>query len=93
MLLMETMSHSLYFNSIAKHKLWQRYGAQLRLSAADMGMISFWVLMFVWLKVGYCLRCIWKSQCAWHFVHPRLSIDGRTGVSTTAVLEYAYKQL
>lgn len=62
MLLMETMSHSLYFNTIAKHKLWQRYGAQLRLSAADMGIISFWVLMFMWLKVRECLRCIWNSQ-------------------------------
>lgn len=56
MLLMEVMSHTLYFNSIAKHKLWQRYGTQLRLSAVDMGMTGFWVLMFMWLKVKYALQ-------------------------------------
>ncbi|DBA77765.1 hypothetical protein WJX77_010553 [Trebouxia sp. C0004] len=61
MLLLETMSHSLYFNSIAKHRLWQRYGAQLRLSAADMGMISFWVLMFMWLK----FLVIWRFFRMW----------------------------
>lgn len=71
MLLMETMSHSLYFNSIAKHKLWQRYGAQLRLSAADMGMISFWVLMFMWLKVRHCLRCIWTSLMCLAYYAPQ----------------------
>ena len=52
MLLLEIMSHSLYFNSITRYSLWQRYGAQLQLKPVDMGIISFWVLMFVWLKVG-----------------------------------------
>ena len=52
MLLMEIMNHTLYFNSIAKYRLWQRYGAQLHLAAVDMGIISFWVLTFMWLKVG-----------------------------------------
>ena len=56
MLLMEVMSHTLYFSSIAKHKLWQRYGTQLHLSAVDMGMTGFWVLMFMWLKVRYALQ-------------------------------------
>ena len=51
MLLMELMTHTLYFNSISKWKLWQRYGRQLQLSALDMGMTGFWVLMFMWLKV------------------------------------------
>ncbi|KAA6428329.1 MAG: hypothetical protein FRX49_01925 [Trebouxia sp. A1-2] len=64
MLLMEIMNHSLYFNSIAKHKLWQRYGAQLRLSTADMGMISFWVLMFMWLK----FLVIWRFFRMWALV-------------------------
>ena len=51
MLLMELMTHTLYFNSISKWKLWQQYGHQLQLSALDMGMTGFWVLMFMWLKV------------------------------------------
>lgn len=56
MLLLEIMSHSLYFNSITRYSLWQQYGAQLQLTAVDMGMISFWVLMFMWLKVSFCLH-------------------------------------
>lgn len=51
MVLMEVMSHALYFNSIAKYKLWQQYRADLCLSAVDMGMTGFWVLLFMWLKV------------------------------------------
>lgn len=52
MLLLEIMSHTLYFNSITRYSLWQLYGAQLKLTAVDMGIISFWVLMFMWLKVS-----------------------------------------
>lgn len=52
MLLLEVMSHTLYFNSITRYSLWQLYGAQLQLTAVDMGIISFWVLMFMWLKVS-----------------------------------------
>lgn len=51
LLLMELMTHALYFNSVAKHKLWQRYAAELSLGAVHVGMTGFWVLMFVWLKV------------------------------------------
>lgn len=50
-LLMEVMTHTLYFNSIAKHKLWQRFASELNLGAVHVGMTGFWVLMFVWLKV------------------------------------------
>ena len=50
-LLMEVMTHALYFNSIAKHKLWQRFASELKLGAVHVGMTGFWVLMFVWLKV------------------------------------------
>ena len=52
MLLLEIMSHTLYFSSITRYSLWQQYGAQLQLTAVDMGMISFWVLVFMWLKVS-----------------------------------------
>lgn len=48
---MEVMTHTLYFNSIAKHKLWQRYAAELHLTALHVGMTGFWVLVFMWLKV------------------------------------------
>ena len=51
MLLMEIMAHTLYFNSVSKYKLWQQYRQQLQITALDMGMIGFWVLMFMWLKV------------------------------------------
>ena len=50
-LLMELMTHTLYFNSIAKHKLWQHYTAELKLGPVHVGMTGFWVLMFMWLKV------------------------------------------
>ena len=52
MLLLEAMSHTLYFSSITRYSLWQQYGAQLQLTAVDMGITSFWVLMFMWLKVS-----------------------------------------
>ena len=52
MLLLETMTHTLYFSSITRYSLWKRYGAQLQLTAVDMGITSFWVLMFMWLKVS-----------------------------------------
>ena len=52
MQLMEIMTHTLYSNSVSKYKLWQRYRQQLQITALDMGMIGFWVLMFMWLKVS-----------------------------------------
>ncbi|KAL3132194.1 hypothetical protein ABBQ32_008792 [Trebouxia sp. C0010 RCD-2024] len=61
MLLLEAMSHSLYFNSITRYSLWQKYGAQLQLTAVDMGIISFWVLMFMWLK----FLVIWRFFRLW----------------------------
>ena len=52
LLLMEIMTHCLYFNSITRYALWQVYGAQLQLNAVDVGMTGFWVLVFMWLKVS-----------------------------------------
>ena len=62
MLLLEIMSHTLYFNSITRYSLWQQYGAQLQLNAVDMGIISFWVLMFMWLKVSFSSTAALSAQ-------------------------------
>ena len=64
MLLLEIMSHTLYFNSITRYSLWRQYGAQLQLTAVDMGMISFWVLMFMWLKVSFSYIAAMFATCS-----------------------------
>ena len=65
MLLLEIMSHTLYFNSITRYSLWQQYGAQLQLTAVDMGITSFWVLMFMWLKVSRDSTASLPAQMQW----------------------------
>lgn len=78
MLLLEIMSHSLYFNSITRYSLWQQYGAQLQLTAVDMGIISFWVLMFMWLKVSFNSTAVLPAQM--HLMKPRTD-SSKAGVS------------
>lgn len=80
MLLLEIMSHTLYFSSITRYSLWQLYGAQLKLTAVDMGIISFWVLMFMWLKVSLhvtaALPALLQQFCVMHVCFKCFSPDG-----------------
>jgi D-alanyl-lipoteichoic acid acyltransferase DltB (MBOAT superfamily) len=58
-LLLEAMSHVLYFNAIAKHRVWARWKGDhpLAFRVADVGITGFWVLNFMWLKVS-CANCV-----------------------------------
>lgn len=52
-LLQEFLTHYIYANSISKFKLWKTFekDRQLRIGALEFGVIAFWVLIFIWMKV------------------------------------------
>lgn len=55
---MELLTHVLYFNSLAIHRIgtqYKQYG--LRFGAGEVGMTGWWVLSFMWLKFAI----IWRS--------------------------------
>lgn len=54
LLVLELMTHFLYFNAIAKHRVWakrHRGGGGPAFRVTDVGITAFWVLNFMWLKV------------------------------------------
>jgi len=53
LLVLELMTHFLYFNAIAKHRVWakrHRGGGGPAFRVTDVGITAFWVLNFMWLK-------------------------------------------
>lgn len=62
-LTLEWVTHTLWFNAVAKHKLWAALGtAEGRpLSPLDMALVPWWIMLFVWLK----FLVIWRFfRCA-----------------------------
>eukprot|EP00210_Caulerpa_lentillifera_P000472 g455.t1 len=61
--LLETMTHFIYANSIAKYRSWERltHGLTLNLNALQFGVIGFWVLTFIWMK----FLVIWSFSSFW----------------------------
>ena len=54
----ELLTHCLYFNTIAIHKLGRRYAAHgLEFSPPTVGLTAWWVLTFMWLK----FTVIWRT--------------------------------
>lgn len=53
-IVMEVMSHYLYFNSIAKYRTWLKTGQEF--SALDVATTGWWVLACTWLK----FTVIWR---------------------------------
>lgn len=54
MLVLEAMTHTLYFNAIAQQRAWKKWPSSSSLSfpVSDIGITGFWVLNFMWLKVA-----------------------------------------
>lgn len=53
LLALEALTHALYFNSIATSRAWGylEQVARIRLAPLHYAEGSYWVLMFMWLKV------------------------------------------
>eukprot|EP00877_Chromochloris_zofingiensis_P001841 jgi/Chrzof1/11658/Cz06g04030.t1 len=52
LLTLEFVTHTLWFNAVAKHRLWASLAVAQGgvLSALDMTLVPWWVMLFVWLK-------------------------------------------
>jgi D-alanyl-lipoteichoic acid acyltransferase DltB (MBOAT superfamily) len=56
-LCIEILTHCLYFNSLAVHKIGKRYARHgLPYSAPEVGLTAWWVLTFMWLKFAVIWR-------------------------------------
>lgn len=74
-LLLETMTQFIYANSIAKYRLWEGPSPSLavQLNALQFGVIGFWVLTFIWMKVQQLFDVLpfdvvfWKFLVIWSF--------------------------
>jgi protein-cysteine N-palmitoyltransferase HHAT len=56
-LCIELLTHCMYFNSIAVHKIGKRYARHgLEYNAPEVGLTAWWVLTFMWLKFSIFWR-------------------------------------
>uniref|UniRef100_A0A061RJP2 Membrane-bound o-acyltransferase-like isoform x1 n=2 Tax=Tetraselmis sp. GSL018 TaxID=582737 RepID=A0A061RJP2_9CHLO len=62
LLVLELMTHTLYFNGIAKQRVWRRWPEGF--SVFDIGITGYWVLNFMWLK----FLVIWRFFRCWALV-------------------------
>jgi hypothetical protein len=55
---LEALTHALWFNAVAKHRLWAALAAAQAapLSPLDMALVPWWTMLFVWLK----FLAIWR---------------------------------
>ncbi|GMH33432.1 hypothetical protein BSKO_01266 [Bryopsis sp. KO-2023] len=58
MLVVEAVAHTMYVNSIAKYRLWKKFGDW---DSLTLSVIGFWVLIFMWLK----FFVIWRFFRFW----------------------------
>lgn len=60
------MTQFVYANSIAKYRLWEGPSPTLalQLSALQFGVIGFWVLTFIWMKVEQSLDVLFVILCS-----------------------------
>jgi D-alanyl-lipoteichoic acid acyltransferase DltB (MBOAT superfamily) len=57
-LCIEILTHCMYFNSLAVHKIGKRYAHHgLEYNAPEVGLTAWWVLSFMWLKFAV----IWRT--------------------------------